>query len=239
MVMFSYSLLASKRNSNPSGRRSWIKWWQKNERLARLVQTCRMRTFACRKSISTSAPHKVGLQPLCATGERVWVCLKETLNTMVNEKPRSKSEIVAEPSHTDATEPQQPMDNIVFQDNVPQMPLKHHSESHVHIDHTARNGLITAMGVLLGFAITFLTDWGSRNGEWTAAGYLMLVGLFPGIVAITIALALLIIPYRPTVARYKKAVIVFLLGVSVIFFFIFISIFSTVPCVERLILGKR
>ena len=100
------------------------------------------------------------------------------------------------------------------------------------IDHTARNGLITAIGVLLGFALTYLYQWSFKSGEWVNASYPTLISLFLGIVLITGSLAQLIIPYQPTIAQYKRAVKTFIFGIAIVFTGVFISIFMTLPFMQ-------
>jgi len=97
------------------------------------------------------------------------------------------------------------------------------------IDHTARNGIITAIGVVLGFALTFLPSWSFRPGDWGRHSIFPFMSLCLGILLIIIALSKLILSYTPTVKQYKSAVKYFIWGIGFIFAGVFVAIALTFP----------
>lgn len=118
----------------------------------------------------------------------------------------------------------------VLDANAPQ-PKDNPSEE--PIDHTARNGIITAIGVVLGFALTFLPSWSFRPGEWSRNSIFPFISLFLGILLIIIALSKLILSYTPTTQQYKSAVKCFIWGIGFIFAGVFVAIALTFPIWPR------
>ena len=114
----------------------------------------------------------------------------------------------------------------LLEPNVPQ-PLGNPLDE--SIDHAARNGIITAIGVVLGFALTFLPSWSFRPGEWGPKSVFPFISLCLGILLIIVALSKLILSYAPTVKQYKSAVKCFIWGLGFIFAGVFVAIALTFP----------
>jgi hypothetical protein len=96
------------------------------------------------------------------------------------------------------------------------------------VEHTARNGVITAIGILLGFDLSFCTAWSFRPGEWEKKGIVVFALLFVGVLLMTLALYL-ILEYHLTVGRYKWSTRSFLVGVVLTLAGVFLAIVYTFP----------
>jgi hypothetical protein len=84
-----------------------------------------------------------------------------------------------------------------------------------------RNGSITAIGVVLGFSLTFLASWARDDDQWEYSDILILLTLASGIAMQMISLRrLLILPRTPglrhSVTDHNKAAKLFLWGTALV-----------------------
>jgi hypothetical protein len=91
----------------------------------------------------------------------------------------------------------------------------------------ARNALVTANGIVLGFAIAFGIDWMRDDKEpwqlkdwWFGAPFLL------SIVLLIAALGTALLPYSQTVKQYNRSACLFLSGVILAFIAILLSNFT-------------
>lgn len=80
------------------------------------------------------------------------------------------------------------------------------------LDPTFRNGTMTAVGIVLGFSLGFVTTWATNPGPWQPADALATIPLIAGIVFQTVALAKLLQPNSLALAVYAHAIRLFLVG---------------------------
>lgn len=85
------------------------------------------------------------------------------------------------------------------------------------ISDPARNSLVTANGVILGFALAFFGNWSVSGGKWHLAEIPQVAAFSLGIALLTTALYRSLMPYRQTIARYEVNVRVLMSGILCIF----------------------
>jgi hypothetical protein len=112
------------------------------------------------------------------------------------------------------------------------------------VDHTARNGVITAAGIFLGFLLTFLASWaftysflGVKEGgpplPWRWVDTVVISFLFLGIVAITWALCGVVMPYQLKLRNYQSKVRLFVIGIVLALVGVALSIVGTLPAFRK------
>lgn len=82
------------------------------------------------------------------------------------------------------------------------------------IDATFRNGSMTAVGIVLGFSLSFITSWGANPVPWKAIDLFAVVPLLAGIAFQIWAFATLLKPESIQIEVYTKAKNHFLLGLA-------------------------
>ncbi len=84
------------------------------------------------------------------------------------------------------------------------------------IDATFRNGSLTAFSVVLGFSLSFLTRWAGLPGLWHLTDLVAVGGIILGIALQVWALASLLSIRSLLLARYERAVRIFLAGLLLV-----------------------
>jgi hypothetical protein len=84
------------------------------------------------------------------------------------------------------------------------------------IDATFRNGSITAVGIILGFSLSFLNQWASNPIAWSRVDIAAAVPIIFGIALQAKALADLLSVRSLIVANYERARTIFLAGLALI-----------------------
>lgn len=82
------------------------------------------------------------------------------------------------------------------------------------IDATFRNGSMTAVGIILGFSLSFVTRWGANPVPWQAVDLFAVVPLLAGIAFQIWAFAVLLKPESIQLAVYTSAKNHFLMGLA-------------------------
>ena len=82
------------------------------------------------------------------------------------------------------------------------------------IDATFRNGSMTAVGIVLGFSLSFITSWGANPVPWQVVDLFAVVPLLVGIAFQVWAFAVLLTPESIQLAVYTRAKNHFLLGLA-------------------------
>jgi hypothetical protein len=96
------------------------------------------------------------------------------------------------------------------------------------IDATFRNGSLTAIGVVVGFSLGFLSRWAGLPGEWSGTD-LIAVGLITVGIGLQIkALADMLSPDSLVLVRYTRSVRFFLAGLILVAFGVLAAIFADV-----------
>ncbi len=94
------------------------------------------------------------------------------------------------------------------------------------IDSTFRNGSITAIGVVVGFSLGFLSRWSALPGEWSTSD-LFSVGLITLGLALQVkSLADLLLVSSLQLKRYNRSVRIFLAGLILVSLGVILAIFA-------------
>ena len=96
------------------------------------------------------------------------------------------------------------------------------------IDSTFRNGSLTAIGVVVGFSLGFLSRWAALPGEWSRVDLVSVATITLGIALQIQALAELLSVKSLILARYNRAVRVFLVGLILVAFGVVAAIFADI-----------
>lgn len=98
------------------------------------------------------------------------------------------------------------------------------SGNEVYVSDNARNGLVTVVGVILGFALAFLIKFSMAPGAWKASDFPTLILVLIGIIIMIFSLYRALIPYKQEVRYYETTVKIFIFGgVSLSFLGIFFA----------------
>ena len=84
------------------------------------------------------------------------------------------------------------------------------------IDATFRNGSMTAISVIVGFSLSFLTRWAGLPGLWNVSDLVGLTAIVFGIAFQIAALANLLLVKSLLLRNYNRAVRVFLIGLGLV-----------------------
>jgi hypothetical protein len=96
------------------------------------------------------------------------------------------------------------------------------------IDSTFRNGSLTAIGVVVGFSLGFLSRWASTPGEWARSDLVAVTAITLGIALQIKALAELLSRQSLAAHRYDRAVRIFLTGLILVAIGVVLAIFAEV-----------
>ena len=94
------------------------------------------------------------------------------------------------------------------------------------IDSTFRNGSLTAVGVVVGFSLGFLSRWAGLPGSWERSDIFAVVAITLGIVLQIRALASLLSIQSLVLVRYNRAVRVFVAGLILVVLGVAAAIFA-------------
>jgi hypothetical protein len=94
------------------------------------------------------------------------------------------------------------------------------------IDATFRNGSITAIGVVVGFSLGFLSRWAGLPGNWSHSDIVAVTAITSGIVLQIRALASLLSVNSLVIARYNRSVRIFVAGLILVVFGVVAAIFA-------------
>ncbi|SCY46400.1 hypothetical protein [Microvirga guangxiensis] len=84
------------------------------------------------------------------------------------------------------------------------------------IDSTFRNGSLTAIGVVVGFSLGFLSRWAGLPGDWAPSDLVAVFAITLGIGLQIKALADLLSIQSLQLVRYNRAVRIFIIGLILV-----------------------
>lgn len=84
------------------------------------------------------------------------------------------------------------------------------------IESTFRNGSLTAISVLLGFSLSFLSRWAAVPGPWQPNDLAAVAAIVLGIAVQLGAVAMLLSVASLRLDRYNRAIRLFLLGLTAV-----------------------
>jgi hypothetical protein len=102
------------------------------------------------------------------------------------------------------------------------------SSQRTTIDATFRNGSLTAIGVVAGFSLSFLSRWAATPGEWSIADLFAVAAITLGIAFQIKALANLLSVTSLILTRYNRAVRIFMVGLILVAVGVVLAIFADI-----------
>lgn len=94
------------------------------------------------------------------------------------------------------------------------------------IDSTFRNGSITAIGVVVGFSLGFLSRWSALPGEWTTPDLVSVALITLGLALQVKSLADLLLVSSLQLKKYNRSVRIFLAGLTLVSLGVILAIFA-------------
>jgi hypothetical protein len=106
------------------------------------------------------------------------------------------------------------------------------------IEATFRNGSLTAISVVVGFSLSFLTRWAGLPGPWLTIDLVALPAIVLGIAFQTAALASLLSIRSLLLRNYNRAVRLFLIGLACVAFGVALAIAGDLVGYGKRLLGE-
>ena len=107
------------------------------------------------------------------------------------------------------------------------------------IDSTFRNGSLTAIGVVVGFSLGFLSNWATSGGEWNVVD-MVAVGFISAGIALQIrSLAGMLGTRSLILVHYERLIRFFLVGLVLTAFGVALAIFGDVIGIGQHILKPK
>ncbi len=94
------------------------------------------------------------------------------------------------------------------------------------IDSTFRNGSLTAIGVVVGFSLGFLSRWAGLPGDWSASDLVAVFAITFGIGLQIKALSDLLSVQSLQLVRYNRSVRIFIIGLVLVALGIVAALFA-------------
>jgi uncharacterized membrane protein YczE len=100
------------------------------------------------------------------------------------------------------------------------------SDEQKRIDSTFRNGSITAIGVVVGFSLSFLSRWAALPGDWMHSDLVSVALITLGLALQVKALADLLMVSSLQLKRYHRSVRFFLIGLVLVGLGVVFAVFA-------------
>jgi uncharacterized membrane protein YczE len=100
------------------------------------------------------------------------------------------------------------------------------SDEQMRIDSTFRNGSITAIGVVVGFSLSFLSRWAALPGDWMHSDLVSVALITLGLALQVKALADLLMVSSLQLKRYNRSVRFFLIGLVLVGLGVVFAVFA-------------
>jgi hypothetical protein len=94
------------------------------------------------------------------------------------------------------------------------------------LDATFRNGSITAIGVVVGFSLGFLSRWSALPGEWTHSDLASVAFITLGLALQVKSLADLLLISSLQLKKYNRSIRIFLAGLILVSAGVILAIFA-------------
>ncbi|MBO1903820.1 hypothetical protein KHP60_02625 [Microvirga sp. 3-52] len=100
------------------------------------------------------------------------------------------------------------------------------SDEQQRVDSTFRNGSITAIGVVVGFSLGFLSRWSALPGEWMQTDLVSVASITLGLALQVKALADLLLVSSLQLKRYNRSIRFFLAGLILVGLGVVFAVFA-------------
>jgi len=101
-----------------------------------------------------------------------------------------------------------------------------------------RNGSLTAISVLVGFSLSFLSRWAGTPGQWRAPDLLAVALIVVGSALQIWALGSMLFVSSLEAANYRRAIRIFLIGLGVVAIGVALAILGEITGFGQNILGE-
>ena len=105
------------------------------------------------------------------------------------------------------------------------------------IEPTFRNGSLTAVSVITGFSLSFLSRWAGLPGRWHLADLAAVLVISTGIVFQIVAMTRMLWTASLQLANYNRSVMIFLVGVVLVAIGVTLAIVGDVTGYGQHVLG--
>ncbi len=116
-------------------------------------------------------------------------------------------------------------------------PVSAETEAPARIEATFRSGTLTAVGIIVGFSLGFLTRWAGVPGAWSNFDFAGLAAIVVGIAAQMTALVMLLSVNSLLLASYNRAVRVFTAGLILVAIGVILAVFVDIGGQGQRLLG--
>jgi hypothetical protein len=106
------------------------------------------------------------------------------------------------------------------------------------IDSTFRNGSLTAIGVVVGFSLGFLSSWATSDGEWNRVDLVSVCFLLVGISLKIRALAGMLGVRSLILSRYERLIRIFMIGLMFTAAGVFLAVFGDIVGLDQHVLKR-
>jgi len=113
---------------------------------------------------------------------------------------------------------------------------KDSDEPSERIDSTFRNGSITAIGVVVGFSLGFLSRWSALPGEWSATDLISVALITVGLGLQVKSLADLLLVTSLELKRYNRSIRYFLTGLTLVALGVIFAVFADLMGYDGIVL---
>ncbi|WP_201831856.1 hypothetical protein [Microvirga zambiensis] len=110
------------------------------------------------------------------------------------------------------------------------------SDADKRIDSTFRNGSITAIGVVVGFSLGFLSRWSALPGEWSATDLISVALITVGLGLQVKSLADLLLVTSLELKRYNRSIRYFLTGLTLVALGVIFAVFADLMGYDGIVL---
>lgn len=114
---------------------------------------------------------------------------------------------------------------------------RHADPALVQIDPAFRSGSLTAIGIMVGFSLGFLTRWAAVPGSWSRADFSALAAITIGIALQILSLAMLLSIESLILANYNRMIRIFLTGLVLVAVGVLLAVFVDIGGEGQKLLG--
>jgi hypothetical protein len=114
---------------------------------------------------------------------------------------------------------------------------EHEAPQRADIEPEFRNGSLTAISVIVGFSLSFLSRWAGASGKWHAADLIAVTLIVIGSGLQIWALAAMLFVSSLVAEKYARAIHLFLTGLAIVALGIATAIFAEIAGLGQNILG--
>lgn len=105
------------------------------------------------------------------------------------------------------------------------------------IDAAFRSGSLTAIGIVVGFSLGFLTRWAGLPGAWSPIDLISLLVITAGIAIQIVSLAMLLSVESLILASYNRMIRIFMAGLVLVAVGVLLAVFADIGGLGQKLIG--